>query len=174
MQDLLEAGAIVAEEGPSDVGGRKGPPMVGLVVVGLLAAMAGGWFGAPRLAPNATEMLDGVLERGSAVEPSPAGAVATVEHLIPNLVLNPAGSGGVRFLVASLALVASETAAGLLEERDAEARDLILTILSARTVEQLSDVSSRDEIRSALRSELNAMLGFEGVQQIFFPQFVIQ
>lgn len=176
MQELLETDPSLADEGSDATGGRQGPRTAGLVVVGLLAAAAGGWFGAPKLAPRASAAMEGL--RGGAPAEGEAEAAeeaaATAEHLLSNLVLNPAGSGGVRFLVASLALVVSEEAATVLEARDAEARDLVLTVLSARTVEELSDVSRRDEIRQELRSEINGMLGFDGVQRIFFPQFVIQ
>lgn len=175
VQELLEADPSPAEEGPGDPGARQGPRTAGLVVVGLLAAAAGGWFGAPKLAPKASAVLESF--RGGASAEGDAEEVeepSSTEHLLSNLVLNPAGSGGVRFLVASLALVVTEEAGAVLEARDAEARDLVLTVLSARTVEELSDVSRRDEIRQELRSELNGMLGFDGVRQIFFPQFVIQ
>jgi len=98
----------------------------------------------------------------------------TVEHEMSNIVLNPAGSGGMRFLVASVALEVTEPALAELEARDSEARDLVSTLLATRTVEILSDVGMRDALRDALREALNAMLGFDGVVRIFFPQFVIQ
>ena len=94
--------------------------------------------------------------------------------LIGNLVLNPAESGGTRLLVAAISIDAGPDATEDLTARDAEARDLLLTILSSRTVDELSDVSLRDEIREDLRSALNTLLGYEGVHRIFLPQFVIQ
>lgn len=181
MQDTSEAETLGAVDGS---GGRDGPPRVAVALVGMVAAVLGGWFGAPLLLPKASEAvreLRAAEERGGEAggggghgeEPETDGA-PEVEYMLPNVVLNPANSGGVRFLVATLALVATEEASAILADRDAEARDLVLTVLSARTVEDLSNVSLRDEIRAELRTELNGMLGFDGVVRIFFPQFVIQ
>jgi flagellar FliL protein len=94
--------------------------------------------------------------------------------LLNSLVLNPAGSGGTRLLVAALSIDADAEAQATLEDRDGEARDLILTILASRTIDELSDIALRDEIREDLRHGLNEMLGWDGVHRIFFPQFVIQ
>lgn len=151
---------------------RLGVPLL----LGCLAALAGGWFGGPLLAPLAVDTVEEL--RSARVTPEPGGesveAGAEVQHMLANLVVNPANSGGVRFLVASLALDVSERAATLMAERDAEVRDLVLTVLAAKSVDELSDVASRDRIRSEIRLELNRMLGFDGVSRVFFPQFVIQ
>ena len=103
-----------------------------------------------------------------------SGAETNEPFVIESLVLNPASSGGSRFLVATLALEIDEAARVQLANREAESRDLLHTVLAARTVDELSDVALRDEIREDLRVTLNAMLGFEGVHRIFLPQFVIQ
>jgi flagellar FliL protein len=93
---------------------------------------------------------------------------------IDNLILNPADSNGSRFLIATLVLDADERARVELEARDAEARDLLLTVLAIRTVDELANIGLREEIREDLRAALNTMLGRDAVHRIFLPQFVIQ
>ncbi|MEQ1857872.1 MAG: flagellar basal body-associated FliL family protein, partial [Longimicrobiales bacterium] len=105
---------------------------------------------------------------------APAAEPAEALHQIEDLVVNPAGSGGTRFLVAAVSLDADPEAQEELTARDSEARDLLLTVLASRTVEQLSEVSHREVLRTELKDVLNGMLGHEGVHRVFFPQFVIQ
>jgi flagellar protein FliL len=169
--DPLESEEAPDEELPTP---KAGPSLMVLLVLALVGAGAGGWFGGPVLTPMVAQVAasrgedDGGGGHGAPSE----GAEGPVT--IENLVLNPAGSGASRFLIATLVLDAEESVREDLAFRDAEARDLLLTILSSRTVEQLSDIALRDVIREDLRSALNTMLGYEGVHRIFLPQFVIQ
>lgn len=155
-----------------------GPSRVILIVLALLGAGAGGWFGGPLAAPRLAPILpvgSGEDGGGGGGHGAPAESEADDEPLvIDNLILNPANSGGSRFLIATLVLDVVPHVRSVLESRDAEARDVLLRVLSGRTVDQLSDISLRDDIREDLRSALNAMLEEEGVLRIFLPQFVIQ
>ena len=174
VPESLELDATPPDGAPPGTPTRgRGPSMIGVAVVAVLSAGAGAWFGAPRLAPRAAEAVASIQ-----ADRSDAGAGEDVEsadqYQIANLVLNPADSGGTRFLVASLVLDVTEAAYTQLGARDAEARDVILTRLAARTVEELTRVALRDTIREDLRAGLNQMLGFDGVRRIFLPQFVIQ
>ena len=96
-------------------------------------------------------------------------------YTIDNLVLNPAGSGGTRFLLLSIAFEMKD--AGALEAikaRDAELRDAVLVTLGSKTVEQLSDMVSRDSLKVELRTATAKTLHTRGVRRVYFPQFVIQ
>jgi flagellar FliL protein len=100
-------------------------------------------------------------------------------HLIDNLVMNPAGSGGTRFLMLSAAIEFKDAA--MVEQfkaRDAEVRDLVLRVMGARTVEQLADMPTRELIRKEVADSLAMLLPKKdrkkAISKIFFPQFVIQ
>ena len=96
-------------------------------------------------------------------------------YLIDNIVLNPAGSGGTRFLMLSLALdlKAAETAEKI-RAREPEVRDAVLRVLGSKTVEQLADMAARDSLKSELRDEIGSMVGKRAVRRVYLPQFVIQ
>lgn len=157
---------------------RSGPSVLVLVALGLIGAGAGGWFGGPIVTPMLAEAAasSGESEGGGDDGHGGGGGGEEAEGplLIGNLVLNPAGSGGTRLLVAAISIDAGVDTQEILSARDAEARDLLLMILSSRTVDELSDIALRDEIREDLRSALNALLGHDGVHRVFLPQFVIQ
>lgn len=170
------------DEGADDFAPKSsGPSVVMLLAVALVGAGAGGWFGGPIVTPMVADILasepsedDGYGGGGHGSAPYGAASADEGPLAIDNLILNPAESGGSRFLIATLVLDTDEGTRAELEARDAEARDLLQTVLAVRTVAELSDISLRDQIREDLRIALNTMLGYEGVHRIFLPQFVIQ
>jgi flagellar FliL protein len=102
-------------------------------------------------------------------------AVASV-YTIDNLVLNPAESGGTRFLLLTISLETKDAAAvDAMKARDAELRDLILVTLGQRTVEQLSDMTLRDSLKAELQGAASKLFRKKRfVKRVYFPQFVIQ
>lgn len=94
---------------------------------------------------------------------------------LDNLVVNPAGSQGTRFLVVSLAIRLSDR--GTTEElvaRDPEIRDALLGMLGQRTVEQLSDPTARDSLRVQIKATIESVIGEGKIASILMPQFVLQ
>lgn len=162
-----------------DTGKKSGPSIVVALVMALAGAGAGAFLGGPIATPVVAEFLasDGSEEKDDGGYGGGGGYGSSEDDgplTIDNLVLNPAGSGASRFLIATLVLETDSDANGELSARDAEVRDMLLTALASRTVEELADVSLRGVIREELRMSLNDMLGREGVHRIFFPTFVIQ
>lgn len=116
---------------------------------------------------------------GEHKEGEPAAAGGGNLHLVDNLVMNPAGSGGTRFLMLSTAIEFKDAA--MVEQfkaRDAEVRDLVLRVMGAKTVEQLSDMAVREVIRKEVADSLAMLVPKKtrkkAITRIFFPQFVIQ
>lgn len=153
--------------------------ILGAVAIGIVL---GGWQGAPRLAPRLAPCAE---EAGSlwASLPRPfesaevdadegrADRIVQVDDLI----LNPAGTEGSRFLVLTLALeMRDEAGVQLVADRDPAVRDVVLALLATRTVPELSDVTARPALREELRDELNRLLGEGAVARIYLPRFVIQ
>lgn len=169
---------LETEEAPEK--SRKGL-LLGAVVVGL---GLGAWQGAPRLAPR---LAPCAAEAGPvwAAIPLPFGggdhAGDDAENAgdrffqFDDLILNPAGTDGTRFLVLSLALeMKNDDGLAALEARDPEVRDVILTLLSGKTVQDLADVTGRPALRDELRGRLNELLGDGEVVRLYLPRFVIQ
>jgi flagellar FliL protein len=151
----------------------------GLVIGGLggsfaLGPMLAKKLAAPRSAEAATtEEKSGDEEHGGKDGGKKAGATV---HTMDNLVLNPAGSNGTRFLMAAVAAeVKDEKVKEEMNGRDAELRDAILRILGERTVDQLADMSLREPLKKELVDSLNSRLRSKtAVKRVYFPQFVIQ
>lgn len=166
-------------------------PMIAMVAVGLIV---GGGTGAVVVGPMVAKKMGKVIpvhadsaaahgeEAAAAGEHGEAGgeaagaegAAASV-HLLENLVLNPAGSGGARFLLLTVAIEAgSATVATEMTTRDAELRDIILTSLGTKTVDQLTDIANREGIKTEVQTAITARFGKKSVTRLYFPQFVVQ
>ena len=169
---------------PTAEAAPEAPPRRDLVVpivVGV-AIIIGGSVGALVLGPRVARARNlahdstsaGSLAAKAAADHGAALTDAPV-HLIENLVLNPANSGGTRFLLASVGLQTTSAAANdLITKREVEARDVVLTTLGAKRVEELAEIANRDQLRAELQRALDSLLGPGVVRRIYFPQFVIQ
>jgi flagellar protein FliL len=96
-------------------------------------------------------------------------------HTVSDLVLNPASSGGTRFLMLSVAFSANDDSiVQKMQERDLEVRDALLKVLGAKTVSELSDVGARPALKDEVKEKVGTLFGAHAVHDVFFPQFVIQ
>lgn len=91
------------------------------------------------------------------------------------LVVNPAETGGSRYLMVSVGLESAEPA--VLEEiaaKDIVVRDLINDVLSTKTVPVLSDVGNREALKQEIRTLLNGILSEGEIDRLYFTQFMLQ
>lgn len=128
---------------------------------------------------GAAEGEAGAEGAGGEHAPAEGGGGSANLHLVDNLVLNPSGSGGTRFLMLSAAIEFRESAmVDQFKARDAEVRDLVLRVVGARTVEQLSEMSLREQIRKEVTDSLAGLIPKKvrkrAITRVYFPQFVIQ
>ena len=164
IEQVPEAGA--ADAAPAAAGKRN---LIILAVAGLVAGAAAGLFGVgPILAKKKAETP--VV----AHEPEPKGGAA-ITNKIENIVLNPAGTNGQRFLMVTAAFQVkdAETDAQM-KEHEAEIRDHMLALLSKKTVEELTDAAQRDAIKKEVLDAVSPMFAKGSVLKVLFTQFVVQ
>ena len=166
-----------AEAAPAAAPARKlGLPIIiaaGLVIGGAAGALVLG----PRMARARTAAKEtaGAKTADSAAAEHAGTAADAPVHLIDNIVLNPAGSGGTRFLLASVGLqMASAAANEIVTKREVETRDVVLAVLGSKHVEDLAEITNRERIKGELKVALDSLFGAGVVRRIYFPQFVIQ
>lgn len=168
-----EIGAVTEETGK-----RTKLPLIMVVLAGLLV---GGGVGAFAAGPviikkfrghPAASQVETKTEHG---KDSKEGDQKKVLHIIDNLVLNPAGSGGTRFLMLTVTLAVKDSAAGeMLKSRDAEVRDALLDRFGRKTVDELADMGRREGIKKELLAALKPLFPDGTIKAVYFPQFVIQ
>lgn len=146
---------------------KKSPLVLILALVGILAGAGVGLF-----------VVGPTLAKKRAAKPAAKSAEAAgpaVVHAIENLVLNPAGSGGTRFLMVTATFELRDGSVDqAMKDREAEVRDHILALLGKKTVDDLTDYTKRDAIKAEVLHEVQSLFPKGDVKQVFFPQFVIQ
>lgn len=181
-------------------------PVALALVVGLLVGGGAGMFAvgpalAAGIAPQAAAATHGTDgEEGAEGEDSAAadgeeegegeqkkegeGAEVPAAHVIENIVLNPAGSDGTRFLLLTVAFeTRSPEVTDELKARDAEVRDLVLSKVGVRSTEQLATMDVREALKQELADAVtttlfakhrNKAFRRKPIKRVYFPQYVIQ
>ena len=94
---------------------------------------------------------------------------------LKGLVVNPARSGGGRYLAVSLAFETTSSAVKKeLEDKEVVVRDAVLDLLSGYTAEELSANDQRDALKKELLQATNDLLSEGNVKRLYFTQFVLQ
>lgn len=146
--------------------------MVGVVGGVLIGGPTGAIIGAPMVVKNVTGQAPAQAQAHA--EPEEEGTGPSI-YTMDDVVLNPAGTEGQRFLIARVALQgAGETFVEDMTARDAEVRDVVVRLLSAKTVVELADAGRRETVKKELQGALAARFPKAGIRAVLFPQFVIQ
>ena len=180
--DDLEDG----EDGEDEEEGGGSPlmkylPLVGgvLVVQIILAYVMGSLF----FGSSGEEPVEGEGE-GAQVE-EVAGEISMIEQEVvweglDPIVVNPAGTGGLRFVSVQVNLgLTSQAVADAIEERflTSRIRDTLIGILTTKTIDQL-DPRYHEALKAEMRSKLNEFLSPNNnpsaVKHIYFLGFVLQ
>ncbi len=96
-------------------------------------------------------------------------------YMIEQIIVNPAGTGGRRFLSTSIGFeLETGEASSLLKEREAVVRDALITILSSQSVPELSDFKQRERLRKLIRLRVSKLLQTEDIAAVYFTEFILQ
>ncbi|MBD3162136.1 MAG: hypothetical protein GF346_07465 [Candidatus Eisenbacteria bacterium] len=94
---------------------------------------------------------------------------------IDNLIVNPARSGGSRFLMASIAIeVPDQKSLEVLVQNKTKVRHELVHFLSSQSLEALTRPGATDTLREHLREAMRPLAGGPSWIEIYIPQFVIQ
>lgn len=94
---------------------------------------------------------------------------------IRELVVNPAGTEGTRYLLLSVGLeVRSSRDMDRIQQREVVIRDAIITMMGRRTVSELASIEERNAIKQEMGIMINQILGQRAVRNLFFTQYVMQ
>ena len=163
------------------------PAILAAVIV--IALAAGSLLGilviAPRVvaARNARPAVAAKTEDGGAAkegegkqdEGKKGAEEKSAVYSIDNIVVNPAGSAGTRFLMASVAFeLPNEKAVAALREKEVQIRDAVITTLESQTLEMLSAPGSREGIKRQLAIAVRPLVPGHQPVRVYLPQFVLQ
>jgi flagellar FliL protein len=184
---LVESGKQEAAPATGEATKKKGGGVLlfaaiglGAVVVGIALAL---FVIKPMMAGSDTEgQGEARVEASDASHKSDAkskkkghGASQALIHQISNIVVNPAGTGGSRFLSASFGFeLESAEIQREFDEKEPVIRDALITILSAKTVQQLTDPKQKEIVRYQIKKRVSQIMETDQLAGVYFTDFVLQ
>lgn len=95
--------------------------------------------------------------------------------LFEDIIVNPAGTMGRRYLVLSLSFeVVGKKGMEELREREPIIRDALFTLLASKSLDYVSDVANLEPLREQIRKTVNAYLDKGDVVRVYFTGYILQ
>lgn len=93
---------------------------------------------------------------------------------LPGIIVNPAGTGGRRYLLVDLSLEVDDAkAVEEISRREIVIRDAIVRTLGEHSVEQLASLPGREALKDTILVHVNDLLE-QDVRRLYFTQYVLQ
>jgi flagellar FliL protein len=103
------------------------------------------------------------------------GKSKSLIYAISDIVVNPAGTGGSRFLSCSMAFETGNSKLhAAFQSKDAIVRDALITILSSKTVTQLTEPKQKEITRYQIKKRLEKLMHTDDLAGVYFTDFVLQ
>lgn len=94
---------------------------------------------------------------------------------VDDVIINPANTNGKMLLLTSIGLdCEKEEVKKNLESKQIVVKDIIISVLSSKSVEQLSQMAYRDSIKIEITSRLKSQLPDAKINNVYFSKFIIQ
>ena len=152
------------EEKKEEAGGKKGPPMMIIMAVFAVVVLGAAFFMVQKA--NAKQ-------KGAEVKKVEKGPVLSLDEFLVNL----ADSGNDHFLKVTVGLEldkAKGKTPEALKEETPLIRDAVLSSLSSKTRDQVASEGGREKLKAEIKKKVNAGLGEDDVQGVYFTNFVTQ
>jgi len=95
--------------------------------------------------------------------------------LIKDIIVNPAGTNGTRFLLTTVGVeVSTPEAQQELEKKEVQVRDLLNSILTSKGLTELVSTEQRELLRGEISKKIGEMLRTGKLKNVYFSKFIIQ
>lgn len=163
---------------------RSRLPILLSVPLLLGAAVAGAWYlgmlpfgGEPRRHAEATAALPTEHGEQAAGEHGGQGAPGGLGPLVPfdSFIANLADEQGNRYLKATFQVeFLGTTVQPTLNARLPQIRDLLLTLLTSKTFEDVRTPEGKQQLREEIIARVNQVLEHDTVKAVYFTEFIVQ
>ena len=154
--------------------GPKLPPILVYLIIAVVMLAAGYLIGNKMAGGGSPEKAALAAHNESSEAHQTTGAPGEIV-MMEDVIVNPSGTGGTRFLSVSIGFeAASKETAELIRSREAVIKDALITILGSKTIEQLSDPKEREITRFQIKKRTEQLLGSEDLTAVYFTDFILQ
>jgi flagellar FliL protein len=103
---------------------------------------------------------------------SPAGNFI---YTVNDVIINPAGTNGQRLMLTSIGFdMKSETQLKKIETKEVVLKDAIISVLSRKTVSQLSNTMKRDSLKIEIMNDVKNRIPGLKINDLYFSKYIIQ
>jgi flagellar FliL protein len=96
-------------------------------------------------------------------------------YAVDDIIVNPAGTDGKKLLLTSVGFdVATEESLKELEVKEILVKDMIISILSEKSLQKLRHWSYKDSLRQEIAVNMQSFLPSIQVNKVYFSKFIIQ
>lgn len=96
-------------------------------------------------------------------------------YVVKDMIINPAGTNGQRYLLTTIAFnMSSEDAVKSLEKKEMAVRDLLNSVLTSKTMEQLVDVTKREGLREEIAVRTRELVDRGKLRDVYFSKYIVQ
>lgn len=177
MAEEKKAAEPAHDGGGAKSKGQKSAPfiilsIVNMAVVAVVGAMV--YMGKKKEAaePKIEHVIKGEHEQQKEDEKQELGFVKEMIKL-ESFVVNMAGSRGRRIARVTMELdVDNEKVKDEIESRHAQIRDIIIIILSSKTLESVSSKEGKDSLREEIRDTVSGFLTKGKIKKVYFTEFI--
>lgn len=97
-----------------------------------------------------------------------------IVHSLGLFTINLRGTGGGRVLRMEVQVEAGAKAVAAVENDHAKLRDSVITLVSDYSYAEVEGLDGKTRLRDELLSRMNAMLGKNRLERVYFTEFVVQ
>jgi flagellar protein FliL len=95
-------------------------------------------------------------------------------YSVDDMIVNPAGTNGDQLLLTSIAFdLASQEAEKIIKGKEIVVKDMIISILSSKTIVQLNNTLYKDTLRAEISKKLHTNLPQIKVNKVYFSKYII-
>jgi flagellar FliL protein len=102
------------------------------------------------------------------------GEEKRVVHSLGLFTINLRGTGGGRVLRMEVQVEAGALAVAAVENEHAKLRDSVITLVSDYSYAEVEGLDGKTRLRDELLTRMNAMLGKNRLERVYFTEFVVQ
>ncbi|MEW5924383.1 MAG: flagellar basal body-associated FliL family protein [Candidatus Zixiibacteriota bacterium] len=174
IDDRLNPDDTALADGEDQVGQsrKKKPWLIYLVVVAVMAA--GGYFIGTKFLKS-SEPVSTEEKSDEKKDDEKKNNAATEMFMMEDIIVNPSGTGGTRFLSVSIGFeLGSREAVLQFEKREPVIKDALITILGSKTIEQLSDSREKEITRYQIKKRVEQLMQTKELSAVYFTDFILQ
>ncbi len=148
-------------------------PMILGALTFLILGGGAGYAGASFAGGGDKTAAEGEEGEEGAAEDAPAEEERIV-HSLGLFTINLRGTGGGRVLRMEVQVEAGTTAVATVENEHAKLRDSVITLVSDYSYAEVEGLDGKTRLRDELLTRMNAMLGKNRLERVYFTEFVVQ